>query len=169
MTDKILTPPDEIEELLQKYELTRSGKCSGKCCEDFFLPFSPEELEELYEKHTTRDIGLIYIMLIYKGVNHIIPETGKTRKNGELVHHWTCRFHDKENKKCKIYFVRPHFCRTFPDYTMVKDENGEWKQTSHHEGLCNCAYEGCTYKHRSDLTEEIIGLEFKTKQKNILW
>lgn len=130
-----------------------SGKCTGGCCRDFTLPFTPEQLDEHYEtwmkfketgKHEGKtlyqDIPIIYSMLIFlRTDNYNLNGEYETKKP---VHHYTCRHHDSETGKCKIYLMRPHFCRTFPDGT----KNLESRVVSFEVGTCQ--YAGCTFKQK---------------------
>jgi Fe-S-cluster containining protein len=170
-----------LEKLVEEYESTKKGKCCGKCCEDFYLPFDEKGLEELYENHVHNkeieqhnkdiqnkkkdgeyrhdwkpvksEIWLVYVMAIYLGSDHISGETGE--KLQKTVHHWSCRFHDKETKKCTIYEVRPHFCRTFPNYHDTPD------------GLQRCLYKGCTFEHSEDLMNEILSITRTNRNKKL--
>lgn len=86
-----------------------ADRCTGHCCEDFILPFSPSELHTHTDGY--RDADLIARMVLYKGkyraANRNFP--------GEAVaHHYTCRYFDTVTRDCTIYEQRPTMCRDHP-------------------------------------------------------
>lgn len=114
--------------------------CGGKCCERFVIPFSPEDLREMYQgwlvsgthsspvmskrhqdshsnyRDTRRDpeIYLLYPMLKYLGFKYTEPcNPRKKLKNGS--HQYTCKHYDKKTKLCTIYEIRPRMCRDYPN------------------------------------------------------
>lgn len=114
-------------------------RCTGACCEAFYLPYSPREVWNFYHiwkvsqgdtKHQTllemnsgltttpRMITEIYIiapMLTYLG---FIPRPfdvvdGRSAED-ETAHYYTCKHFDTEARKCTIYEHRPLMCRDYP-------------------------------------------------------
>ena len=77
-------------------DMTCNGKCSncGGCCNPW-NPITNEEIETI--KKYIKDNDIKYIPMVPEG-NDI----------------WfDCCFHDRKNKKCLIYPVRPEVCRAF--------------------------------------------------------
>lgn len=86
-----------------------ADRCTGHCCEDFILPYSPEELHTKMRGH--KDDPLIQRMVLYLGkyraANQDFP-------GGAEGHHYTCRYFDKKSRDCTIYEQRPDMCRDHP-------------------------------------------------------
>lgn len=109
------------------------SRCSGHCCADFTIPYSPEEIKRRYahwkrgetkllfksaprdlEDPIVNDIDLIYPMLIYLG-HYASPS--KEFVNAPIVepsHHYTCKHYDKKTHNCTIYDIRPGMCSEYP-------------------------------------------------------
>jgi Fe-S-cluster containining protein len=100
-----------------------SDRCTGHCCRDFTLPFSPGELsgavgdniramnEELRGELLTqqcweRDLIQIHDMVVYLG-NY------GTDDFKERAWHYRCK-NIQDNGDCGIYQTRPGMCRRFP-------------------------------------------------------
>lgn len=108
-------------------------RCTGHCCEMFFLPFTPRQLKKLKKlkrkkrmhpylkgnhvinsRHNYEDMDTIMNMVIpispsREKLNSHIGESAS--KNGNW---YTCKNFDKETRNCKIYNTRPRMCRDFP-------------------------------------------------------
>lgn len=91
-----------------------SVPCNGKCCEDFFLAYSPSELKESYEywreqKYETGRTFLDDIWLIYPMVRLARTE----QEDGKTLHYYRCT-HLTVEGKCGIYENRPAMCAEYP-------------------------------------------------------
>jgi len=96
-----------------------SLKCNrcGKCCSEFWIPISPNDLEQRYvrwlsgENSRNDDMHLLYPMLKFTGTSATI--------DGVIKYHYSC-IHLKQIEdnlyKCSIYAHRPDICRNFPFY-----------------------------------------------------
>lgn len=147
------------------------NSCIGKCCEGFYMPFSPEGLERIYENYINYkegkpcipgaklvlDAPIMYQMLIHKGV--FTREIRYVDKDGNVgavviedtkINIYTCRHFDKEKHECGIYNIRPHFCRSFPDENIGS----------------KCNYKGCSFKHEDPETIEIDIPQILREQRN---
>lgn len=114
-------------------------RCTGDCCREFWLPFSPDELRKAYEVWKSsaggrqlmhreseqdgshmkifEDIELIFPMVAYlgrkkppKGTNPTVNEL----VNGEQAygHYYRCKH--LAGADCTIYDHRPGMCRRYP-------------------------------------------------------
>lgn len=91
----------------------RPTKCSGACCESFYL------YGELEEEESPEHFELIQFMLIPK---RLWP-TGEQE--------YTCKFYDTVEKRCEQHEIRPNMCRDYPQVetgacescTMTPEEN----------------------------------------------
>jgi Fe-S-cluster containining protein len=118
-----------------------SGRCSGSCCNFFYIQrYTLEEInsEKLDHMH---DIAAIREMLIPLTLEEIqsLNKTDSRANPNDVDKIFTCKYHDKETGNCRIYKTRPSMCRAYPFYN--------------HEGACEHA--GCTYKVRKLMTEQI--------------
>jgi Fe-S-cluster containining protein len=142
----------------KRVALKRETRCTGHCCADFTLPYSPEELKSRYlawrrhgvaelQMSTTtetrgvsipEDIHLIYPMLIPLGqfhnskdayVNPPDPGIERSYSDHHPPHHYTCKHFDPKSGNCGIYDIRPAMCRNYPYGS-------------------SCNYSGCTWKER---------------------
>lgn len=111
-------------------------RCSGHCCRDFTLPYSPENLQKFYEEERSKyskylkmitnsdkkfEEGLKY----FRTNQYLVPTmvvflgTLAVDYNGELMphdlHHYTCKNLNVETGDCMDYKHRPEMCRNFPD------------------------------------------------------
>jgi Fe-S-cluster containining protein len=122
---------------------------SGKCCEDFFLPIKPEELEASYRRWlANKTIPLLKneesntlhsSTPVYQDIHLIYPMVRFLRYDKEKGNHYRCVHHDAKSGNCGIYEIRPDMCRLYP-YGGV------------------CTYEGCKCKGDGRA-------EFKKKQR----
>jgi len=96
--------------------LAEESRCTGHCCRDFSLPFSPGELRRRVIFEGLLDGEQIADMVIYLGWRACV-----FKKDG---HRYTCR-HLINGRDCGIYETRPVMCRDYP-----------------YGGRCK--YEGCT-------------------------
>lgn len=117
---------------------------TGKCCENFAVPVSPEELEASYLSWLAQDrdlkmmkmdtknrlndrqtiwqeIYLLYPMMEYLYSDNTHPNGNITTEH-KIWHHYRCRFHNNISGLCKIYDIRPRMCRTFPECEPCKYE-----------------------------------------------
>lgn len=142
------------------------SRCTGHCCELFYLPFTPKQIKQvrkLKEKkergHITfkkgkavnaNDGGLYEIKEIAEMVIPISPSKEKVtatilNQGGyHKDHYYTCKNFDKETRNCKIYSSRPHMCRNHPVQIYCKEEYiaiGTLKERAENG---RCEYRNCT-------------------------
>lgn len=122
-----------------KKSKSRTGdRCTGHCCEEFTLPFGPDELWASYSRWLRHlhqndqdllkgstlpdkpmsplytDIHLVAPMVTYLGYGPVRYKmvdpgpVGKIRK----FHRYTCKHFDSKKRVCSIYEFRPQVCRT---------------------------------------------------------
>lgn len=111
-------------------------RCTGHCCQNFSLLWSPEALRDAYQRWLAQasggvsitkarasaypfpiDIHLIYPMVEYLGdnapeVKHInpLPELA----DGKREYRYRCKHWDPATGDCTIYDIRPQMCRDYP-------------------------------------------------------
>ncbi len=114
-------------------------RCTGDCCREFWLPFSPDELREAYElvkasagrrqlmlrepdqkswrTGILEDIELIFPMVVYLGEKR--APLGMNPMDHELVHgdlpfghYYRCKHLVGDD--CTIYDHRPGMCHRYP-------------------------------------------------------
>lgn len=137
-----------------------TDRCTGHCCQNFFLPLSPDELDRAYRRWLAggtqlsmsgaatlpifNDIYLIAPMVIYLGPDAKTPKRvnptdeallGKPALPG---HRYRCKHFDAKAKVCSIYDIRPVMCRDYPG-----------KEGS------TCNYAGCTWTARKAKRETV--------------
>lgn len=111
-------------------------RCSGHCCEVFFLPVKPDKIDEL--RKTTQDGEAIASMVVPLGeaikdlpkrLRRMLPQAYHEDPDKILPrgYFYTCKHLDPKTKNCGIYVDRPAMCREMP-------------YGSH------CPYVGCTRK-----------------------
>lgn len=98
--------------------LVETERCTGHCCKRFYLPKSPDEIQQMYEdwlkfgQQGTRphnDIDIIAPMLIYLEYSNVHTDGSiKPYKS----HYYTCRNFDGQG--CRIYDRRPAMCSDYP-------------------------------------------------------
>lgn len=141
------------------------GRCTGGCCERFYLPYSPEELMAKYDAWKRQSVGeriemvapvhgrqrspsvpedIHIVALMVKplfpvdaanSVDHVLP-AWQEKQRGDYGGWWyTCKHYDRESRNCTIYEQRPAVCREYPSYGRDT----------------KCFYANCTWgKHRAD-------------------
>jgi len=129
------------------------NRCSGHCCTEFCLPYSPDQLWAFYDYWLRargcdsevplemneskslvlmRDIFLVAPMVEYLGFGistqkKLNPSDESLLGTAEIkAHRYRCRHFCSGLKKCMIYEHRPQMCRNYP-------------------GLGRCEYDGCTW------------------------
>lgn len=133
-------------------------RCSGHCCRDFTLPFSPEEVRmkslraQLAPTDSPvgwkRDIAMIADMLIFLRVDK--NEHHMRAPWRELLYHYTCKNFDPATNNCTAYDTRPAMCRDYP-YRLTRHDKG-YKPRA--EGQCN--YRDCT--RQCEPPKELVAL-----------
>ncbi len=125
------------------------NRCTGHCCRSFYLPFSPKELREAYDRWYASQTGYPVHKTttepkdqrLYQDIHLVAPmveHLGKFRKNPlgtvnddgfgkERRHYYRCKLFDPKAKRCTIYEIRLRMCREYP-----------------YGNKCN--YRGCTWK-----------------------
>ena len=137
----------------------KKDRCTGHCCQNFYLPFSPEDIDRAYRRWSTQfgqigathhvtmngaeygpivvDIHLIAPMVVHLGYDGIVPRRVNLTDEELLgkpeipAHRYRCKHYDPKMKVCTIYEIRPQMCRDYPGK----------------EGA-TCNYAGCTWKAR---------------------
>lgn len=131
--------------------MPKSSRCTGHCCTALYLPFSPEQLRDSYERwrwsgtplykggltpestSIYTDIYLVAPMLTYLGFLKKTPLKSVNPTDDELLgksvggHYYSCKHFDHKKKICTIYEIRPQMCQGYP-YGR------------------KCNYAGCTWK-----------------------
>lgn len=83
-----------------------SGKCTGKCCQEFVIG-NHDSYEEIAKRSNERDVGdpnkQIADMLIVTDYY-----------NQEDVPRFTCRYWDPHSRLCTNYEKRPRMCSDYP-------------------------------------------------------
>lgn len=89
-------------------------KCTGRCCESFFLPFTQESLEEAYEStvNGVADKTFPDLMIWKPYLVHL--EAANVVDTGAAGAFWMCTAFDPLTRKCTIYEARPSACREYP-------------------------------------------------------
>lgn len=112
-------------------------RCTGHCCQEFYLPYSPEELADAYKawsgsggkpiamakdkpKPILVDIHLITPMVVHLGFK--LQEQPCVNPTDEVLlgkpevagNYYRCKHFDAESKNCTIYDIRPAMCRNYP-------------------------------------------------------
>jgi Fe-S-cluster containining protein len=99
------------------------GGCIGKCCERFFLPYSPMELDREYRNKASLSRGVRIDDQVVLDVEVFAPlvvylEYSDLDYNGNHVgsfgHWYTCRWFDTRHRLCKAYEHRPDICSGYP-------------------------------------------------------
>ena len=125
-------------------EMTEVSRCTGHCCEDFTLPFGPEEIRRwkkridqdvediVFENYLgekgrydleSSDLPMILNMVQFKRMDsqNINGRGLKSLRSqpsynkGPRLYHYTCNNYDSEKQLCIAYETRPEMCRSFPD------------------------------------------------------
>ena len=122
------------------------NRCTGHCCENFTLPYTPMELKHrakrlkvgdkyFHEDHTQVAEMVIFLGTYASGTDRRGRKKIKGTKlyYGKSIHHYTCKHYNRETRNCMNYENRPAMCRNYPD--------------GH-----KCNYRGCTLKQ--DIQEE---------------
>lgn len=91
------------------------SRCTGHCCRDIPLPFSPEELHE--KQHTLTDGEYIASMVHYTGVRY--------EKHGLTFHRYSCTHFD--GVSCTAYETRPKMCRDYPYGKPCEKSDCTWE------------------------------------------
>lgn len=94
-----------------------TNRCTGHCCRDFAIPFSPEQLRQQYDAWRSGADSDAAGANIRADIHLIAPMVRLTRTKGEgaqRTYHYRC-VHLEENGDCGIYPIRPQMCRSFPD------------------------------------------------------
>ncbi len=98
------------------------ARCTGRCCEAFFIASSVEELLALAERAETvqerTEIATIAGMIVT--VREVFPgdphpgsdDTEHTARMAGFV--YTCRHYDDRTGNCEIYESRPSMCSSYP-------------------------------------------------------
>lgn len=110
------------------------NRCTGQCCRDFVLPYSPMEIDRMNKfylrtgRHKFQDWPIIGQMLIFLRMDQHNPNLIGSPTSEIYKYHYTCKHFDKSTGDCMIYDSRPRMCSGYPTY-----QDGR------------CLYKGCTY------------------------
>jgi Fe-S-cluster containining protein len=134
---------------------TKIVTCGGECCKRFILNYSPKELKKLIKSSWNTAIGFAEgasvpeDMFVYLGEFNWDPAEPE-RKYETKVHHYTCKYWDKETTLCTVYAKRPRICRLYPD-----NDRGDY-----------CKHPGCRLPGNDKKRKEALKLaKRKTKPK----
>lgn len=113
------------------------NRCTGHCCETFFLPHSVEDLRsfrwwQLGGQH--RQVGgmaLLLAPMTAEGGTDLDGHVGRCIERTAAGWYYTCANHDRETGNCRIYGSRPRMCAAYP-YGR------------------RCRYRGCTWDDARD-------------------
>lgn len=116
----------------------QTSRCTGHCCRNFTLPFSPMEMNfwhkvalKTKQKRWGEDTLKVPPMLIYlySDNKHVNASRDQKLNTSKITkYHYTCKNYDNDTGNCKIYDDRPNMCKSFND-------RGQ-----------NCTYRDCTCK-----------------------
>lgn len=115
-----------------------TDSCSGHCCRNFTLPFSPAELKASYRAvaalsqglkkgpndRVLKDMEVWWPHLIYKGYH---PRDANGDPSKVMQHHYTCALFDTQYGLCKAYEHRPEACRTYPNSVACAHHECTWR------------------------------------------
>lgn len=138
-------------------------RCSGHCCQVFFLPFSMEEIRRRVDADLVaprEDGPKIRDMVIPLGKWSELSEERKAMlayvtsdpnfDPDDAGHYYTCKHYDQDTSNCQIYDERPHMCRAYP---------------YEEEGAPGCRYTGCTMKGGCGVIPRHSDPAFKTGER----
>lgn len=103
-------------------------RCTGACCRNFSIPYSPFELREAYDAWRAQtpqktpyldDIWLIAPMV--RLVRTAAAEGGPMR------YFYRCVHIDDATGNCQIYGIRPRMCREYPYGGQCTFTDCSWK------------------------------------------
>lgn len=102
-------------------------RCTGHCCERFYLPWTPAELKRRAKDHPDdkqlNQVAEMVIFLEYGTNKHSL-------RPGQHFGNWyTCKNFDTKTRGCTIYETRPDMCREYPysepcDYNVCEWDDG---------------------------------------------
>lgn len=121
-------------------------RCTGHCCERFYLPYSPEDLQKIKENSIAVDRGeerpyphlinsnteeitkIADMAILVEYSNRWVGGDGHYDQNGDPVrgHYYTCKHFDPVSGNCTNYENRPKMCSEYPYGRM-------------------CSYRACTW------------------------
>lgn len=135
-----------------------SQRCTGHCCEDFTIPYSPMEAEfwQKVDKHWKQKFGvkqitnphtrefhqvMAMIEFVRPGDGNVSSGTRGLKHNRkhwqgsgyQRVWHYRCKNFDTEKRICKIYEDRPQMCRNFPHSSKCQYKKCTWKPKPYEE------------------------------------
>ena len=108
-----------------------SDRCTGHCCRDFSLPYSPEEIEAMRLSVTKWDaagneaIAHIYPHAVFNDLGTIAAMV-QYRGEHDGRHRYNCA-HLSENGDCAIYERRPSMCVRYPYSRRCQHDGCTWK------------------------------------------
>lgn len=108
------------------------SRCTGHCCEKFYLPYLYEEIQQRTKENPN---WVIPHGDAAKIVEMIIPLTdvstcmdGSPVKPGDENHYYTCKWFDKESRNCTNYENRPALCSGYPYGKPCTIKNCTWSE-----------------------------------------
>ena len=122
----------------------KGDRCTGHCCQNFYIPLSPEELEAGYHRWRAggeqlnmnggkpnpiyKDIHLLAPMVVYLGFTDKAPkEIEKSEGPPVKAHRYRCKHFDPKTRDCTIYSMRPQMCRDYPSSEGCNFAACSWK------------------------------------------
>lgn len=100
-------------------------RCTGHCCKEFTLPYSPKELRVKYKREfedrlrdptqaPNNEIRQIALMIKYLGITNTTMDGRKLSKYSEWIYKYTCRNYNPKSGDCRNYENRPRMCSEYP-------------------------------------------------------
>lgn len=96
--------------------MPRENGCTGGCCKEFWLPFSPEELREKARRGDPANGSTMELKRLAEVVIPLDLAVHGVEVEGGKATRWpyTCRVWDPETRLCREYDRRPIVCRRHP-------------------------------------------------------
>src|SRR3954467_12700015 len=89
-------------------------RCTGHCCERFYLPFNPVQLQDKALKNPDdKQLQQVAGMVTHLETETVYHPTLPKLKTGEK-NWYTCKNYIKETHSCGIYETRPNMCKEYP-------------------------------------------------------
>lgn len=105
-------------------------RCKGDCCKHFYLPLSPQELQDSYNrsKGVLKDNGTIY-----KDIE-TIAQMVELVEIVDNSYFYKCN-HLTTNGDCGIYSTRPWMCSAYPYDSRCLYPTCNWRSKRAHKNL----------------------------------
>lgn len=100
-----------------------ADRCTGRCCRDFIIRRSPEEIQEQARTAEPR-----WKKEFTKIAEMVIPLPHRNGFYSE--YHYTCKHYDANTNNCMDYENRPEMCRNYPYGDPCGFDECEWNPES---------------------------------------